>query len=401
MRSLSASQAKRIALGAQGFLDSGPTGRVDVRHFRRVMNRVGVVQLDSVNVLARTHYLPFFSRLGAYDRTVLDRWLNDSGEVYEYWAHEASVLPIERYPLFRFRRQDVQPWRRVQELLASHPDYVESVYREVVARGPLTVSDLENPGRRTGSWWGYGSGKVALEWLFVTGRITASRTSAFTRCYDLPERRLSSEVLETTGPGRREAYRKLLVLSARHHGVGTARDLADYYRLHIPTARSILAELAKAGAIHEVEVAGWRSPVYLDPDATMARRADRTALLSPFDSLIWERDRTERLFGFRYRIEIYVPREKRVHGYYVLPFLLDGGLVARVDLKSDRGIQRLRVRAAHCEPGQDPARVASALATELRSLAHWLGLAAIEVEPVGNLAALLARNVRDDRHRRE
>jgi hypothetical protein len=382
-----------VALAAQGFLDSAPTGRVDVRHFRRVLGRVGVVQLDSVSVVSRTHYLPFFSRLGPYDRGALDQWLNGSGEAYEYWAHEASSLPVERYPLFAFRRESVRPWHRVEALLAEHPGYVEAVYQEVVDRGPLKVSDLENPGERTGAWWGYGAGKIALEWLFVTGRITANRTTAFTRCYDLPERRLPAPILEAPEPDRHEAYRQLLLLAVEHHGVGTVRDLADYYRLHVPTARTILAELAGEGAISHVEVAGWRGPVYLDPAARLPRRATPTALLSPFDSLVWERERTERLFGFRYRIEIYVPKEKRVFGYYVLPFLLDGELAARVDLKTDRSTRRLQVRSAHHESEQDHRRVASVLAAELRSLAGWLGLTDVDVERSGNLADTLARSV--------
>lgn len=392
MRRLTRAQAQRVALAAQGFLDPPPRGRVDVRHFRRVLDRVGVVQLDSVNVVSRTHYLPYFSRLGPYDRAALDRWVNDSGQVYEYWAHEASMLPVARYPVFGFRRR-MQPWPRVESLLAEHPGYVEGVYQEVVQRGPLTVSDLESSGERTGPWWGYGAGKIALEWLFASGRITANRTNTFTRCYDLPSRRLPQHILALPEPERHEAYRELLVLAVRHHGIGTVRDLADYYRLHVATARTTLAELAGEGAISLVEVPGWNGPVYIDPAARLPRRAQPTSLLSPFDSLIWERERTERLFGFRYRIEIYVPREKRVFGYYVLPFLLHGDLVARVDLKADRTARRLLVRAAHSEPDQDRGRVASALAAELRSLAGWLDLGEIEIEPSGDLAAALAASV--------
>lgn len=388
-RRLTGDQARRIALAAQGFTTPRPAGRIDVRHFRRALDRVGLLQLDSVNVLERSHYLPVFSRLGPYDRAALDRWTMRSGELFEYWGHEASLIPVGLHSAFRFRMAEMKPWGSVRRLLEDRPDYIEGVLSEVADRGPLTVSDLEDPGERGGPWWGYAPGKQALEWLFASGRITATRTNTFGRRYDLPERVVPAWALDGAPLERTAAYRRLLVLAARHHGIGTAPDLADYYRLHIPTARGVLADLAADKTLDEVAVAGWRQTAYLHPEAVLPRRTAGTALLSPFDSLIWNRDRVERIFRFRYRIEIYVPKDDRRYGYYVLPFLLDGDLVARVDLKADRKGKRLLVQAAHSEPGVEVSRVASALSSELRSMAMWLGLDEIVVIERGDLAGPL------------
>ena len=390
---LSNDEARRIALAAQGFVTPRPSGRVDVRHFRRVLDRIGLLQLDSVNVLTRSHHLPLFSRLGPYSRDAFHRWSTTSGELFEYWAHEACLVPVARYPTFRWRMESMKPWGGIRRLQEQRPGYVESVFAQVGERGPLTASDLDDPGERGGPWWGHGPGKQALEWLFASGRLTAYRTPTFGRLYDVPERVIPPAVRSLTPPGRSEAYRQLLLDAARHHGVGTAGDLADYHRLNTPSARKALDALASAGELDRVHVDGWRHAAYLHPEATVPRRTRGTALLSPFDSLIWTRDRVERLFGFRYRIEIYVPKEQRVHGYYVLPFLLDGALVARVDLKADRPARRLVVRAAHAEPDTDPGRTASALAAELDGMAGWLELEAVEVSDEGDLAPALRRAV--------
>ena len=392
-RRLTASQARRLALGAQGFTVPRPAGRIDVRHFRRVLNRVGLLQLDSVNVLERSHYLPMFSRLGPYDRDALDRWTAGSGEIFEYWGHEASLIPVERHPAFRFRMDEMKPWGSAGRLLDERPEYVERVFDQVAERGPVTVSDLDDPGERGGPWWGYAPGKHALEWLFATGRVTAYRTPSFGRKYVVPDRAIPGEILAQDPLERTEAYRTLLVDAARHHGVGTVADLSDYHRLHSPTARAVLEALAGEGRLVPVTVEGWRRDAYLHPDAVVPRRASGTALLSPFDSLIWHRDRVERLFGFRYRIEIYVPKHQRIYGYYVLPFLLDGELVARVDLKADRQNRRLLVRAAHLEPGHDASRVAGSLASELQTMATWLAMDEVTVDDRGDLAAPLMRAV--------
>lgn len=389
MITIQPSVARRIALAAQGFSTARPEGRIDIRHFRRTMADVGVLQLDSVNVLSRSHYLPMFSRLGPYDRDALDRYTADSGEIYEYWGHAASLLPADRYRLFRWRMDAIEPWDRISNLEAEHPGYIDTVYDEIAQHGPITVAQLSDPGARTGPWWGHGRGRVALDWLFACGRVTAYRDRRFGRVYDLPERVIRAEYLAAPAATRDEAYRELLLLAAGHHGIGTAKDLTDYYRLKVPPARPILAELVASGELIAAEVPGWSQRAFLHPAAVRPRRIRGAALLSPFDSLIWERDRTERVFGFHYRIEIYVPEPDRIHGYYVLPFLLDGELVGRVDLKADRATSRLWVRGSFVEQGFDPTAVSGGLATELRAMAGWLDLGDVVVEDRGNLATQL------------
>ncbi len=391
MRKLSSSQARRIALAAQGFSDPRPKGRVDRRHFRRVIDRIGLLQLDSVNVLQRSHYLPMWSRLGPYPIEALDQFTARSGEMFEYWGHVASLLPVEVHRLLRWRMEELEPWRRVKDMIGGHPDYVPSVLAEIAEHGPLTVSDLSDPGARTGPWWGHGKGKTALDWLFSKGQITAYRNGNFGRLYDLPGNVIPAEHLNSPAPSKEEAFRELLVLSARHHGVGTASDLADYYRLNKPTARRVLAEIVASGDVEEVEVEGWSEPALLHPTAKLPRRIDATALLSPFDPIVWERDRAERLFGFHYRIEIYVPEPDRIYGYYVLPFLMDDQLVGRIDLKSDRKNGVLLVKGAYHEEGTDPVAIATRLGPELAAMSDWLGLGAVQVATSGNLAPSLVR----------
>ncbi|HEX6424198.1 MAG TPA: crosslink repair DNA glycosylase YcaQ family protein [Acidimicrobiales bacterium] len=398
---MSLRDARRVALSAQGFAAHRPRGRIDSRHFRRVLDRLGTVQLDSVNVLTRSHELVFFARLGPYDRDALSRWLWRSRQVFEYWGHEASLHPVERHPLFRWRMAGDHPWAGVRRSAGDNGDLVAAALAEVAERGPVPIGELDvhrRAPRKATSWWGWGDGKRVVEHLFHKGEVTAIRQNGFTRSYLLPERWIPADVLARPTPAADDARRELLLVAARAHGVGTARDLADYYRINVPAAAKLLAGLAADGALGPVRVEGWRQPAYLHPDAHRpGRRMRARALLSPFDSLVWERDRTERLFGFRYRIEIYVPAPKRVHGYYVLPFLLDERIVARVDLKADRAAGVLRVRAAWGEPEAEAAtaggreRVASELATEAADMASWLGLAGgVVVEPRGDLAADLA-----------
>jgi uncharacterized protein YcaQ len=393
MRRLTADTARRIALAAQGFAEPRPSGRVDVRHFRRLMDRIGVLQLDSVNVLERSHYLPAFARLGAYDRQAFDRFTARSGELFEYWGHVASLLPSQQHRLFRWRMEEMGPWRSITELESEHPGFVEQVYATVAERGPLRTADLEDGGDRTGPWWGYARGKHALEWLFAKGRITAYRDKNFHRLYDLPERVVPAAHLAAEPADKDTAYRELLMLAAKHHGVGTAKDLTDYHRLAVPTARKAFAALVAAGDLEEVEVEGWGRPAYLYPGARRPRAVAGSALLSPFDSLVWQRDRAERLFGFHYRIEIYVPEPKRIHGYYVLPYLLDGELVGRVDLKAHRKDGYLEARSAFVEPGREAGRVAARLAADLHSMAGWLGFDEVKVASKGDLAAPLRKAV--------
>ncbi|HYZ98412.1 MAG TPA: crosslink repair DNA glycosylase YcaQ family protein [Acidimicrobiales bacterium] len=390
---MSLRDARRVALGAQGLAEPRPRGRVDRRHFRRVLDRLATVQLDSVNVLTRSHELVFFARLGGYDREALTRWLWGSREVFEYWGHEASLHPVGRHPLLRWRMAGEHAWGGVRQVARDNPELVAAALAEVTARGPVVIGDLDvhRSSARTESWWGWGEGKRVVEHLFHTGQITAVRRNGFSRAYLPAERWLPVDVLAAPTPDEADAHRELLLVAARAHGVGTARDLADYYRLRIPEATPLLEDLVAGGALVPVRVEGWGQPAYLHPEARLPRRRLRArALLSPFDSLIWERRRTERLWGFQYRIEIYTPAAKRTHGYYVLPFLLDESLVGRVDLKADRGAGVLRVRAAWAEDGlggTERERVAAELAAELGEMAAWLGLAeGVAIERRGDLA---------------
>ncbi|HEU4750225.1 MAG TPA: crosslink repair DNA glycosylase YcaQ family protein [Acidimicrobiia bacterium] len=389
MRRLNISQARRIALAAQGFAEPRPRGRVDLRHLRRVVDRVGVVQLDSVTVVARAHYLTFFARLGSYPLALADRLGWDSGEMVEYWAHEAALVPVERWPLFRHRMERNWHWPSMDRWIAENPGTIEQVLAEVKARGPLRPADLDNHANAVrGPWWDWSDAKLALEALFFTGQLTIRDRVNFIRRYDLPERVLPPEIVARR-VDHDESRRQLLRLAVQHHGVGTVQDLADYYRLKAQVSVPLLAGLAAAGEIEEVEVAGWKGPVYLDPAARMPRAIRGLALLCPFDPVVWFRPRAERLFNFHYRIEIYTPPAKRIYGYYVFPILLDGELVGRIDLKADRQAGILRVRGAYTEEGVEPTRVAPPLVTELETMATWLGLDDFSVEKKGNLATAL------------
>jgi len=405
---LSAAEARRLALAAQGFGRPRPRGRVDARHLRRVLDDVGLLQLDSVNVFCRSHYMPVFSRLGPYPREALDRlaWHENPGgkprragrrELIEYWGHEASLLPTELQPLLRWRmaRVDKLAWKGVARVAREQPELVEFVFEMVRERGPIRASELAAKGRRRepGEMWSWSEEKTALEYLFFAGRVCAARRVNFERLYDLPERVLPAEVLAAPTPTEEEAQRQLILIAARRLGVATEPDLGDYFRLPRAESKARVAELAADGALTPVAVEGWSQPAYLSPQrpAGLRRAASARALLTPFDSLVWNRDRAERLWGFRYRIEIYVPAPKRVYGYYVLPFLLGDRLVARVDLKSDRQAGILRVRGAFAETGVETAAVAAELADELRQLSAWLGLGGVSVGRKGDLATPLRR----------
>jgi uncharacterized protein YcaQ len=352
------------------------------------VDRINLLQLDSVNVAVRAHYMPMFSRLGAYDRAALDAWINGP-EMFEYLGHVASVMPAADLPMLRYRMRGRKQYPRTRTELDKHPEYFEQVYQEVAEHGPLTVSDLSDPGSRTGPWWGHGRGKVALDWLYVTGRLTIrGRTSNFVSIYDLPERVFGADLLGRE-LSKDDAEREMLLRGARAHGVGTLADFTDYYR--ITHARGHLQDLVDAGRLEEVRVEGWNQPAYLHPEAKLPRRIRARALLAPFDPVVWFRDRTERLFGFHYRIEIYVPEPQRHYGYYVYPFLLDDQIVGRVDLKADRKAGVLRALGTFLEEGQDPTRVAAELGAELRLMADWLGLSEVHVSSKGNLSGALRK----------
>jgi uncharacterized protein len=373
---LSLAAARRIALRAQGFGTTLPRGGASSRAILTGIERLNLLQLDSVNVVTRSHYLPLFARLGGYDRARLDDLADRRHLLYESWAHEASLLPVQLQPLLRWQYAWFeQRWHRwIGPLLAERPGYVEQVLAEVAARGPLTAGELDDTGDRSSPWWGYSAGKRALEWLFATGRVMAYRRTGFTRVYDLPERVLPAEVLALPTPDEQDAKRELLRRSARALGVATADDLLDYFRLHAPTSRHLLADLVEDGTLLPVTVAGWAKPAFLHAGATTPRRVAARALLAPFDPVVWHRARAERLWGFHYRISIYTPAAQREHGYYVMPFLLGDDLVARVDVKADRKAGVLRIPAAFAEPHVGWADIADDLHAACTDLATWLGL---------------------------
>ncbi|MEO7473358.1 MAG: crosslink repair DNA glycosylase YcaQ family protein [Pedococcus sp.] len=389
---LTRGQARRIALAAQGFLDPRPApGSATMRHVQRVVDRVQVVQIDSVNVVARSQYLPFFSRLGPYDRTLLDRARDRAPRrLVEYWAHEASMVPPSTWPLldFRMQRAHADAWGGMRRVAQEHPGLVVAVRAEVVAGGPLTSRQveaaLEHDLRRERDEWGWNWSLVknALEHLFWAGEISsAGRTTQFERRYASVERVLPRDVAAVAvDPARRpsseEAYRELVMIAARAHGVGTEQCLRDYFRLKPEQARPALVSLVAEGRLVPATIEGWKRSAYLHPEARRPRRVQAQALLSPFDSLIWQRERTSAIFGFDYRLEIYVPAPERVHGYYVLPFLYGEELVARCDLKADRAAGVLRVQAVHWEPGA-PAQARPALVDELQLMAQWLDLSTV------------------------
>ncbi len=388
---LSLKTARRIALAAQGFGRAQPTapGR---SHVRDVARRLGVIQIDSVNVVTRTHYLPGFSRLGDYPREALETeaWGTRRG-LFEYWGHEASLLPLELQPLLRWRMERARGgamWTGLSRFGREKGDYIEGVLAEIGRRGPVTGADFAEGPRGAPGWWSWSDGKRALEWLFWAGLITTKTRNGFERVYDLTERALPSRIIDLPTPTEADAQRELVRIGARAMGVATAADLRDYFRLPLADARERIAELVEAGELTPVSIKGWRQPAYLTAGVRTPRRVTGAALLSPFDNLIWTRDRTERLFGVKVRLEIYTPAHKRAHGYYVLPFLEDEAITARVDLKADRKGGTLLVQAAWGEPdstAETPAR----LAAELRRMAGWLGLADVEIVGKGDLAEAL------------
>jgi len=395
---LTPGEARRIALGAQGFATPRPTGPVARRQLVKLVDRLGVVQIDSVNVVSRTHYLPAFSRLGAYPRAMLEEvaWAK-TRPLFEYWAHEASLLPLASQPLFRWRMADahdgVGVWKGVGKFLRERRDFVDRVLDEIARRGPMSAGELEMGQKGQGGWWGWSESKRAVECLFWTGELTtATRRGTFERVYGLPEKVLPGAILNAPTPAREDAHRALYRQAIRAMGIATSKDLRDYFRMPVEGAKARMAELVEDGSMIPVSVKGWREPAFLDPAAKWPRKVDAQALLSPFDNLIWFRERTERMFGVRYRIEIYTPAEKRTHGYYVLPFLEGDALTARVDLKSDRKAGVLLVQASHAEPWASDATPVR-LAQELKLMAGWLGLDSVRVERKGELAGALAEAV--------
>lgn len=395
-RSLSAVEARRLAIAAQGLnvaCDAPPS----TRDIRATIARQGLLQIDSVNVLVRAHYMPLYSRHGAYDTATLDAeaYRGKRRRLFEYWAHEASLVPVEMHPLFRWRMADAERgegiYGSIAEFARERRGFVEGVLKQIREDGPLAASGIAEGGQSTKGWWGWSEGKHAIEYLFWAGHVTTRRreTAGFTRIYDLPERVLHGDVLGLPTPPREAAQRALLMHASRVLGVATAADLRDYFRLPAGDCKSRIGELVELGALLPVTVEGWPQEAYLDPAARIPRKVAANALLSPFDPLVWFRSRAERLFDFSYRIEIYTPAEKRTFGYYCLPFLMDDRIAGRIDLKADRGGCCLAVEAAHAESDATPGEVAARLAPELTRMAGWLGLERITVAGKGNLAKAL------------
>nr|BFD43503.1 winged helix-turn-helix domain-containing protein [Pseudomonas sp. FFPRI_1] len=384
--SFSLKQARRLALAAQGFGGRQPPASIKASRLNQQIERLGLLQIDSVNALVRAHYLPLFSRLGSYPQQLLDQAAWSQGRqrtLFEYWGHEASLLPMSMYPLMRWRMQRARQGQGIYSQLARFGQERQATLRRVLAaveeQGALGAGSLSTREQRAGPWWDWSDEKHALEWLFAAGEVTVSGRRGFERLYDLPERVIPAAILQQMPLEEAQAQRRLLLQAAGALGVATEKDLRDYFRLDPGDSRARLAELCESGELMRCEVQGWKQSAYCLPEARVPRKVEASALLSPFDSLIWERSRTERLFDFRYRLEIYTPQHKRVYGYYVLPFLHNERIAARVDLRAERAQGRLAVHAVHEEPfGLDEEGV-RALALQLRKMADWLGLEQIQL----------------------
>jgi len=410
---LSLPEARRLAVAAQAF---GPRpASPSIGRLRKLADRLYAFQIDSVNVLARAHYVPAFARLGPYPISALDSLAYSKRELFEYWGHAACLMPISLYPLVRYRMQ--RHTERMHEYMRSERGaYMAKVFAEVAERGPLAAAELSDPGKRSGNWWGWGAGKAALEQLYEAGLIAIAGRRRFERLYDLTERVIPRAALAEPSPPREEAMKQLICLGAKAYGVGTSGDITGYFEIdgwrdrmwpgpwgerpkgrEKPIAKRLLSELVEEGRLLAIQVDGWGEPAYLHPSARMPRTVDARAFVTPFDSLVWDRERLERMFGMKYTIEIYLPASKRVYGYYVCPFLLADTIVARCDLKADRERGVLLVRSAFLEPGQNARRVVPDLTGELQQLQAWLQLDRIEVAERGDLAARLHKNVRKSR----
>ncbi len=398
-RELSRAEARRLALASLGFGARKPV-RAGLAHVRATAARLSAIQIDSVNVLARAHYLPTFSRYGPYPSAALDDLAHGRRELFEYWAHAACFLPLELYPLLRWRMDNqAVAWSGGSRKASA---FREAVYREIEERGPLAASEISIAGKSTGPWWGWSKGKIAAELLFYQGRLAVAGRRNFERLYDIPDRVLPASILNAKPIEPNEAKKQLLVRATRAMGVGTARDIARYFQIDAwwdrrsisgrrqpANTSQLFEELVEDGRLDRVGVEGWSAPGYVVPGARIPKSVNAAAIVSPFDPALWERKWTAAVFDFAYQIEIYVPAHKRTHGYYVLPFLMGDRFVARADLKADRKTSTLIIHAAYAEPGVNLRRVASALAGELRAMARWRSLDSFAVGSKGNIARLL------------
>lgn len=408
---LSAAEARRLAIAAQAF---GPRpAKPTIENVRRLAAQIHAFQIDSVNVLARAHYVSPFARLGAYPVGALDELAYQKRELFEYWGHAACLLPVSLYPLFRYRMDKHREWTE-KFMRSPRGAYMAKAYAEVAERGPLSASELSNGGKRSGNWWGWSAGKKTMEHLFDTGLLAIAKRRGFERIYDIAERVIPKPVREARVPPRETAMKQLILLSAKAQGVGTAEDLRTYFYIDgwsdrggavpwrwtrqrgrsKPIAPRLFAELVEEGRLVATQVEGWKEPAYMLPGTKVPRRVDASAFVTPFDSLVWDRARLKRLFGMEYTIEIYTPMAQRKYGYYVFPFVLGDKIVARCDLKADRERRVLMVRSAHLEPGHDAQRAVPAMGRELERMRDWLELDRIEVASRGGLAAKLRSAVR-------
>ena len=374
--SLSIADARALALAAQGFDTARPKTKATQRHVDALISRLGVIQIDSVNVLVRSQGLPLFSRLGNHNRNAIPK-ATEQQKLFEYWGHEAAHLPVEIHPLFRWKMEAARLGKAKHWGLTSFYDdnkaFVKRMLKHVEKNGPTTSRELSTRTEKKGTWWDWDEAKVALEYLFLTGQLMSrGRGTDFARIYDTPERVLPGDVLNAPTPSEHDARKQLLVRSAIAQGVATASDLADYYRQKPTTVKPLITELVEEGELRTVAVDGWTEKAFIHRAAKLPKQLHATALLSPFDSLVWCRPRNERLFDFHYRIEIYTPKEKRKFGYYVLPFMMNGEMVGRVDLKADRANSKLLVHSVHTEKGVKRSTINDALNNELRTMASWL-----------------------------
>lgn len=381
--SLSIADARRIALAAQGFDTARPKTKATQRHVDVLIARLGVVQIDSVNVLVRSQELPLFARLGNHDRNAIPK-ATEAQKLFEYWGHEAAHLPVDLHPLFRWKMDAARTGKVTHWGLTSFYEenkaFVKRTLKHVATNGPTTSRELSTRTEKKGTWWDWDEAKVALEYLFLTGQLMSrGRGSDFARIYDTPERVLPQRVIDAPTPSEHDARKQLLVRSAIAQGVATASDLADYYRQKLATVKPLITELVEEGELREVAVDGWTEKAFVHRNSKLPKQLHATALLSPFDSLVWCRPRNERLFNFHYRIEIYTPKEKRKFGYYVLPFMMNGEMVGRVDLKSDRANSALLAYSVHTEKGVKRSSINDALNTELHAMATWLQLDQVQI----------------------
>ena len=391
---IDAVSAKRIAIAAQGFHRPRPMGKVDIRHFRRVFGDVGLVQLDSVQAICRSHYLVFFSRLGKYDQLKLDNWIWHSGEIFESWAHEASILPVGLEPFVRWKKNRArkgETWKGLYELANSQEKYVDDVMRQVSsAPSAIRASELTEPRNRSGPWWsGRSDGQKTLDWLFRIGQVAVKRDTKFSRSYVPFDSVIPNEISGFPDPLESDSIDELILTAARCNGISTVSDIADYFRMKPILVREALPFLLEQNKLLPVSVEGWDEKAYLHPSVSKPAKIESRALLSPFDSLVWCRPRLERLFHFKYRLEIYVPKEERKYGYYVLPFLLNENLVARVDIKTVRTEGKLLVKGIYLENGTDPEMVISELSKELIELSDFLDLPEVSIAGRSKSAMLL------------